>query len=199
MSTPPKVYLSASAVGYYPFDTFETYDETGPPGDGFLASVCQQWEKAAAPLIKIGTRVVYLRFGVVLSARGGALGKMLPIFKLGLGEPVGSGRQMMSWIALPDVVGVISACLRDPAYAGPVNVVAPQPVSNREFSRVLGKVLKRPAFLPAPAFVLSLLLGQMARETLLADCRVAPAVLNANGYSFQCPDLETALARTLRK
>ena len=199
MSTPPKVYLSASAVGFYPFDTFKTYDETGPPGDGFLATVCQQWEKAADPLINIGTRVVYLRFGVVLSARGGALGKMLPIFKLGLGGPVGSGQQMMSWIALPDVVGVISACLRDPAYAGPVNVVAPQPVSNREFSRVLGKVLKRPAFLPAPAFLLSLLLGQMARETLLADCRVAPAALNANGYTFQQPDLETALARTLRK
>ena len=106
---------------------------------------------------------------------------------------------MMSWIALSDVVGVISACLPDSSYAGPVNVVAPQPVSNREFSRVLGKILRRPSFLPAPAFVFSLLLGQMARETLLADCRVAPAVLNANGYLFQCPDLETALARTLRK
>ncbi len=199
MAMPPKVFLCASAVGFYPFDTFETYDETGPPGDGFLASVCQQWEKATAPLINIGTRVVYLRFGVVLGARGGALGKMLPIFKLGLGGPVGSGKQMMSWIALSDVVGVISACLLDSSYAGPVNVVAPQPVSNREFSRVLGKILRRPSFLPAPAFVFSLLLGQMARETLLADCRVAPAVLNANGYLFQCPDLETALARTLRK
>ncbi len=199
LSPPPKVFISASAVGYYPYGTGETYDEAGPPGHGFLASVCQKWEGASIGLKEKGTRVVHLRLGVVLGAGGGALGKMLPIFKLGLGGPVGSGRQMMSWIALDDVLGVISACLADERYSGPINVVAPQPVSNHEFSRTLGRVLKRPALLPAPSLAFSLIFGQMARETLLADCRVAPTVLLANGYTFQCQSLETALARALRK
>ena len=199
LPVPPNVFLCASAVGYYPFDTGETYDETGPPGQGFLASVCQMWENASASLAKKGTRVVHLRFGVVLGAGGGALGKMLPIFKMGLGGPVGSGRQMMSWISLPDVVAVVSACLGDSRYAGPVNVVAPQPVSNREFARALGRILKRPALLPAPSLALSLIFGQMARETLLADCRVRPKILLANGYSFQCETLESALANALSK
>ncbi len=199
LPTPPEVFLCASAVGYYPINTGVTNDETSPPGEGFLASVCQAWEAATIPLASGGTRVVNLRFGVILSGDGGALGKMLPLFKMGLGGPVGSGRQMMSWISLPDVVGVVATCLRDSRYAGPVNVVAPQPASNREFTRALGRVLKKPTLFPAPAFALSLVLGQMARETLLADSRATPNVLLKNGYCFQCETLEGALANVLSR
>jgi len=194
---PPSAFLCASAIGYYGDRPGETLDEESGPGSDFLAEVCQQWEAACAPLADQGVRVVNLRFGMVLSPQGGALKQMLGPFRLGLGGRLGSGRQTMSWIALDDVVGAVQHVLATPTLRGPVNLVTPNPVSNRELTRTLGKVLRRPAALPAPRFALRLALGKMAGPLLLSDQRVLPTRLQSSGFSFQHPELEPALRHLL--
>jgi hypothetical protein len=194
---PPKVLLSASAIGYYGDRGETTLREASPPGTGFLAEVCQAWEAATAPAVQRGIRVVHLRFGIVLSPAGGVLAKLLTPFRLGLGGVVGTGKQYMSWIALDDVLGVIQHALNTETIQGPVNVVAPQPVTNQEFTTTLGKVLRRPTRLPLPAFAAHLLFGEMADALLLASTRVMPARLVASEYTFRHPALEAALQRLL--
>jgi len=194
---PPKVLLCASAIGYYG-DRGETiFREESPPGTGFLAEVCQAWEAATAPAVQRGIRVVRLRFGIVLSPTGGPLAKMLTPFRLGLGGVVGAGKQYMSWIALDDVLGVIQHALSTETLQGPVNVVAPQPVTNQEFTTTLGKVLRRPTRLSMPAFAARLIFGEMADALLLASTRVLPARLVASEYTFHYPALEEALQHLL--
>lgn len=193
----PQVFICASATGYYPVDTGEELTEDSPPGDTFLAEICREWEAAAAPAIAAGIRVVYPRFGVVLSPRGGALAKMLTPFRLGVGGVIGSGRQVMSWIALDDAIGAIYHALNQPELRGPVNVVAPQAVTNREFTKTLGRVLGRPTILPVPAFAIRLALGEMADELLLSGMHVVPKRLLETGYTFRFPDLESALRHML--
>jgi uncharacterized protein (TIGR01777 family) len=189
----PRVLVSASAIGYYGDRGAEVLTEASAPGRDFLAEVCQAWEAAAEPARAAGIRVAHTRIGVVLSGAGGALAKMLLPFKLGVGGRVGSGRQYMSWIALADVVGVIERALTDESLAGPVNTVAPQPVTNEEFTKTLGRVLGRPTFLPVPAFGLRLALGEMADALLMSSARVESARLRAAGYEFKYPQLEGAL------
>lgn len=198
MPAPPRVLVCASAVGVYGHRGDEVLTEESRPGTGFLAEVGQAWEQAAEPARHAGIRVVSLRFGMVLSPRGGALAKMLPPFRLGLGGPIGSGRQYWSWVTLEDVVEVIRYALATEALRGPVNTVAPQSVTNREFARALGRALRRPAIIPMPAFAARLLLGEMADELLLASTRVQPARLQAAGYRFRDPELEPALRRLLK-
>jgi uncharacterized protein len=193
----PKVLVSASAIGYYGDRGAEVLTEDSAPGSGFLAEVCRAWEAATEPAQQRGIRVVRLRFGVVLSAAGGALAKMLPPFRFGLGGVLGSGRQYMSWIALDDAVAAIHHALVTDSLQGPTNAVAPQAVTNEEFTRTLGKVLGRPTLLPMPAFAARLMFGEMADELLLASTRVQPAKLQASGYSFRYPDLEGAFRHVL--
>lgn len=199
LSRRPRALVSASAAGYYGNRGDEALTETSTPGSGFLADVCRAWEDAARPAAAAGIRVVNLRFGMVLSAKGGALVKMLPPFKAGLGGPVGNGRQYMSWIVLDDVVGVIQHALATESLSGPVNVVAPEPVTNREFTKSLGRVLGRPAFLPLPAFAVRLLFGEMGDALLLASARVQPSRLAGSGYKFLHPELEGSLRHILSK
>lgn len=189
----PGVLVSSSAVGYYGDQRDEILDESSPPGSDFLASVCKEWEAEATRADSLGIRVVQIRTGLVLSPKGGALPRMLPPFKAFVGGPVGNGRQWMSWIHLEDEVGAIRHVIDNESMRGPVNCTAPHPVSNREFSRTLGKVLKRPAFMPVPAFVLRLVLGEMAQGLLLQGQRVLPRRLEASGYSFRFPRLTEAL------
>ena len=189
----PRVFVSASAIGYYG-DTGETLlREQSPAGDDFLAEVCQAWEAATQPARDAGIRVVNLRIGVVLSKTGGALAKMLTPFRLGLGGRVGNGRQYWSWIALPDLVGVIRHALACEALEGPVNTVAPAPVTNAEFTRILGRVLGRPTLFPLPAFMARAMLGEMADALLLSSTRVSAEKLQQSGYRFEYPELESAL------
>lgn len=199
MAKPPSAFICASAVGYYG-DTGDTeVDEYSPAGHGFLAHVCAEWEKAAAEASRIGLRTVFLRTGVVLTPDGGALAKLLPIFRAGLGGPVGGGRQWMSWISIDDLLGVILRVLSDRAMKGPVNTVAPAPITNAEFSRTLGRVLGRPASIPTPAIALKLAFGQMAQETVLASNRVKPRRLLAGAYQYRHDSLESALRHLLDK
>lgn len=193
----PRVIVSASAVGYYGDRGDQWLSEQSPPGSGFLASLCQDWEKATEIAVNAGIRVVNLRIGIVLSPLGGALKAMLPVFRLGLGGPLGNGRQYMSWIALDDLLGAIRFCLEHDSLRGPVNAVAPEPVTNREFTRALGRVLGRPAILPVPAFLLKLLPGGFAREGLLASQRVEPAALRRAGFEFLYPELPLCLEHYL--
>ena len=195
----PKVLVCASAIGYYGDRGEEVLTEINPAGRGFLAEVCQAWEEAAEPARQKGIRVVSLRFGMVLSSAGGALAKMLPPFRLGLGGALGSGRQYVSWIAIDDAVGAIQHALTTETLQGPANTVAPQAVTNQEFTKVLGKVLGRPTVLPMPAFAARLMFGEMADELLLASARVEPAKLLSTGYAFRYPDLEAALRHVLGK
>ena len=199
LPNPPSILVCASATGFYGDRGDELLDEQSLPGTGFLAEVCQAWEAATFPAVEQGARVVHLRFGVVLSSRGGALAKMLLPFRLGLGGKLGTGRQYWSWIALEDAVGVILHALRTDALRGPVNAVSPHPVTNREFTRVLGAVLGRPTFLPVPGFLIRLGLGEMGREILLAGGRVSPRRLEETGFGFEFPRLEAALRHSLRK
>ncbi len=194
----PRALVSASAVGIYGNRGEEILTEASPPGAGFLADLCKAWEAAALGASGAGIRTVVLRFGIVLGAGGGALAKMLPMFRLGVGGPLGNGMQWMSWIALSDVVGVIEHGLSREDVAGALNAVAPAPVRNRDFARALGRVLRRPAVLPAPALALKLLFGEMADEALLSSCRVEPARLPALGYRFAVEDLEKALRNAVR-
>lgn len=193
----PRVLVSASATGWYG-DTGEREAREGDAaGGGFLAGVCAAWEEATRPAEAAGVRVVKLRTGVVLTAAGGALAKMLPAFRVGAGGRLGGGRQWMSWITLEDLVEVIGRALRDDRLAGPVNAVAPETVRNAEFTAVLGRVLGRPAVLPVPAMVLRLAFGQMADEALLASSRVVPGALAAAGFEFRQATLERALRTVL--
>jgi uncharacterized protein len=194
---PPRVAVCASAIGYYGNRGNEILREESAPGADFLAEVCRDWEEATKPAMDAGIRVVHLRFGVVLSAAGGALVKMLAPFKLGLGGVIGDGRQWMSWMTLDDAIAVIVRALSDETLRGPVNVVTPQPVTNREFTKALGRVLHRPAFCPLPAFAARLALGEMADALLLSSQRVEPAKLVARGYSFRFPRLDGALRHVL--
>jgi len=197
LDPPPRVLISASAIGYYGDRGEEIVVEESPPGKGFLPEVCQAWESAAAPAIRKGIRVVFLRFGVILSPAGGALQKMLPPFRMGAGGPLGDGRQYMSWIALDDAVGVILHALDNTALRGPVNTVSPRPVTNSEFTRTLGRVLHRPAILPMPAFAARLAFGELADALLLSSCRVEPQRLLASNYPYRHADLDAALRHLL--
>ena len=192
-SHPPQVLLSASAIGYYGDRGDVLLTEDSLPGSGFLADVCRDWEAATEPAMKRGIRTVHLRIGLVLSAAGGALARMLPPFRAGLGGVLGSGRQYMSWIALGDVLGAIHHALTNQSLRGPVNIVAPAPVSNREFTKTLGLVLRRPTLFPAPAFVLRLAFGEMADALLLASTQVSSSRLEASGYRFSYRKLDDAL------
>jgi len=193
----PKVLISASAVGYYGNRDDEILTEASPAGSGFLATLCRDWEAATAPAGEAGIRVVLMRSGVILSASGGVLLEMLPVFRLGIGGPLGKGSQWLSWIALPDFLRAIEHLIGADAIRGAVNTVGPTPVTNREFTRALGRALRRPAVLPVPAPALRLLFGEMARETVLASQRAIPAQLNASGFEFLCPDVERALGQAL--
>jgi hypothetical protein len=192
----PRVLVSGSAVGYYGDRAGELLAEDAAPGSDFLAKLCGDWESAAKPAENLGLRVVTLRTGVVLGRDGGALAQMLPPFRLGAGGPVGSGRQYLPWIHLHDLVAIIAAALVDERVSGPVNGVAPEPVTSREFAGALGRALHRPAILPAPALALRVLFGEAA-AVLLASQRAQPAVLRRLGFSFAFPTLEEALADVL--
>lgn len=200
LRTPPAVLLSASAIGYYGDRGDELLTETSPPGNDFLAHVCQEWEMATRPAAEKGIRTVLTRFGIILAEHGGALAKMLTPFSMGIGGPIGSGKQWVSWIALDDVVGAIQFMIGDRFVNGPVNFVAPHPVTNAEFTKTLGRVLSRPAFVPVPAFGVRLAFGgEMADALLLASQRVVPEVLQARGFAFSWPRLELALKHILHR
>jgi uncharacterized protein len=194
----PSALLSASAVGYYGSRGSEILTEESQPGDDFLARVCREWEEATAPASGAGIRVVHMRFGIILSSEGGALAKMLTPFKLGVGGRLGSGDQYMSWIALDDVVGVIDYLLEKDSLSGPVNTVAPQPVTNSEFTKVLGEALSRPTLFPVPKFAMRIAFGEMADIALLASQRAEPARLKSSGYVFKFPELGAALKHILK-
>lgn len=191
--SPPAVLINASAIGFYGNRGDELVTETSSPGNDFLADVCKEWEGATRSASKSGIRVIHARFGAVLSAKGGALATMLTPFKFGLGGPIGNGEQWMSWIAIDDLLGVIRHLLANKEISGPVNVVTPNPVRNKEFTKILGKVLNRPTILPLPAFMARALLGEMADTLLLGSTRVAPTILEKSGYKFLFPELENAL------
>jgi uncharacterized protein (TIGR01777 family) len=197
VKSPPRVLVCASAIGYYGDRGDEELTESSAPGTGFLADVCREWEEAARPAREHGIRTVHVRFGVILSPQGGALAKMLTPFRLGAGGRIGSGRQWMSWIGIHDAVGAIHHAVHADALAGPVNVVAPNPVTNAEFTRTLGRVLHRPTILPMPAFAARLALGEMANELLLSSQRVNPTRLLETGYEFRHRELEAALRHVL--
>lgn len=197
LKNPPKVLISASAVGFYGNRGDEILTEESSSGDTFLAEVCREWEAATAPAQDKGIRVVALRLGAILSKRGGVLGKLLTPFKAGLGGPVGSGSQYMSLIAIQDLLGIIYYLLDKEGISGPINAVGPSPVTNKDFVKNLGYVLKRPAILPAPSFALRLALGEMADELLLSSQRAHPARLQATGYLFRGTNIESALRMAL--
>lgn len=198
LSPRPRVLVSASAIGYYGDRKSEVLDETASRGDGFLASVCEEWEAAAAPARDAGIRVVHPRIGLVLSKEGGALAKMKVPFLLGLGGRIGEGSQYMSWITLDDLVSVLCFSLECESLVGPVNAVSPAPVTNAEFTATLGRVLKRPAVLPVPKLALRLAAGSdMANEMLIGGARVAPAALHAQGFRWAHASLEAALRSLL--
>jgi uncharacterized protein (TIGR01777 family) len=197
LAKPPAVLVCASGVGYYGSRGDEVLSEESRPGTGFLAELAREWEAATATAIAQGIRVVNLRLGVALSVNGGALAKMLTPFRLGLGGVIGDGAQWMSWIALDDVIGAIRHALTTDALRGPLNVVAPAPVTNAEFTRTLGRALGRPTLVPLPAFAARLALGEMADEMLLTSQRAVPARLQASGYRFRYPTLEDALRAVL--
>lgn len=199
LMVPPKTFVCASAIGYYGNRGDELLTESSAAGDEFLAKVCAEWEEATALATEKGIRVVNARFGVILDINGGALKKMLPPFRMGVGGRIGSGKQWMSWIALDDVIGGIQFALANDSMKGPVNFVAPAPVTNSEFTKTLGKVLSRPTIFPIPAFAIKLLFGEMGEALLLGGQRVAPKRLVAGGYEFSYPQLEPALAHILAK
>lgn len=193
----PKVLLNASAIGLYGPRDQTPIDETAQAGVGFLAETTSAWEKAAEPARELGVRVVYLRIGIVLSPKGGALGKMLPAFKAGVGGRLGPGDQGMSWIHIDDLVAAIAHCLEHDNLSGPVNLTAPAPVSNAAFTKALGRVLHRPTFLPVPAFGLKAIFGQMAQPLLLEGAYVLPRALQDSGFVFRHETIEAALADLL--
>jgi hypothetical protein len=195
----PRLLITASAIGYYGDRGDEILREDSSPGNGFLPEVCREWEAAAEPATKAGIRAAQMRFGLVLSASGGALQKMLLPFRMGVGGNMGNGRQWWSWVDIDDLIGAILHVIKANTLQGPVNVVAPHPVRNAEFTETLASVLSRPAIFPMPAFAARLVFGQMGDELLLASQRVEPANLMASGFVFQKPDLEGALSAILIK
>jgi uncharacterized protein (TIGR01777 family) len=195
----PKVLVSASATGFYGSRGEEVLTESSASGGDFLSEVCREWEKATLPASEAGIRVVNLRIGVVLSGEGGALPKMLTPFRLGVGGRVGGGRQYMSWVDLEDVVGIIKHAINNESVRGPVNTVAPTPVTNSQFTKALGKVLGRPTFFTIPEFAVRLAFGEMGETLLLGSQRVEPARLSASGYQFAYPNLEDSLRHVLKK
>lgn len=197
LERPPKVLVSASAIGFYGDRRDEILTEESAAGTGFLADICRDWETAAAPARTAGIRVVHPRIGMVLSTRGGALAKLLPLFRSGLGGPIGSGRQYMSCIGLGDLVRALLFLIDEPGVKGAVNAVLPAPLTNADFTKTLGRVLRRPAILPVPAFAVSLLFGEMGRELLLGGARALPAKLEASGFAFHHNDVESALRAEL--
>ena len=199
IAKPPSVLVCASAVGFYGERGDQILDEGSAPGDGYFPSLCQAWEAATRPAEEAGIRVVHLRFAMVIGPDGGALARLAPIFKLGLGGKLGSGRQWMSWISEADAVAAILYAIGSPKISGPVNASSPQPVTNAEFTRLLGEAVHRPAILPAPAFALRLAFGEMADEALLASTRAIPKRLQEAGFSFQHPTLSGAFAAALAK
>lgn len=194
---PVATLVSSSAIGFYGETGDRIATEESGPGEGFLADVCRSWEAEALPAEARGTRVVLMRTGVVLTPKGGALGALLPVFSKGAGGPVAGGRQWMSWISADDLAAAFLHAVEDPEVEGPCNGVAPGAVRNRDFTRILGRVLQRPAIVPVPGSVLKLAYGQMARETILASCRVTPERLEKTGFQFRHPDLEGALRHIL--
>lgn len=199
LKTPPGTLICASAVGYYGDRGDELLTETSDPGTDFLSDVCRKWEAAAKPAEDAGVRVVNLRFGVILSPKGGALAKMLTPFRLGAGGRVGDGRQYMSWVSLDDAIGAIQHALVTESLSDSVNVVAPNPVTNAEFTKSLGRVLRRPTIFPMPAFAARVAFGEMADALLLASQQVKPARLLESGYEFRHAELEGALRHLLGK
>jgi uncharacterized protein (TIGR01777 family) len=194
--TRPRVLISSSAIGYYGPHGEEPLDEEAPPGDGFLAQVCAAWEAQAHSATQLDMRVVQIRTGIVLDGDGGALAKMLPPFRLGIGGPVAGGEQYMSWIHRDDLVGLMLAALEDERWSGPINATAPDPVTNRAFAKALGRALHRPSLLPVPGLALRLLYGEMA-EIVTSGARVLPAKPLMLGYGFRHPRLEEALDSAL--
>jgi len=199
LRNPPQSLLVASAIGIYGNRAGQLLDETASLGSGFLADLCRQWEAAAKPAVDAGIRVVHLRFGVVVGPGPGALARMLPSFRLGLGGPLGSGSQWMSWISLRDAVSAILFLGKTPAISGPVNLTAPNPVTNAQFTLELARAVHRPAIFPVPPAALRLAFGEMADEALLASARAYPAKLITAGFHFAHPEIAEALAAALNK
>jgi uncharacterized protein (TIGR01777 family) len=199
MTDKPEVFVSASAIGFYGDRGDETLTENSAPGSGFLAEVCKEWEQSTRAAEAAGVRIVRARLGVVLSKEGGALQKMLPIFQLGGGGIIGSGKQYMSWITLDDVVNALVFAIKTKTVSGAVNLVAPNAVRNSEFTDALGHALHRPAVLPLPAFAAKMIMGEMADELLLSSARVEPLALEGNKFGFEFPNLQGALLHTLSK
>lgn len=197
VASPPQILVSGSAIGYYGAQGSNELDEEGSYAPGFSHDLCAAWEAAADKFEALGTRVCKVRTGIVLGPGGGALASMLPLFRLGLGGPIGSGQQWMSWIHRDDLVGIILHCIEHQQVTGPINGTAPGAVTNKKFARTLGKVLRRPAVMPTPGFVLKLVFGQMAEELLLSGQNVYPKKALQTGYSFLYPELEPALRQVL--
>jgi uncharacterized protein (TIGR01777 family) len=197
LNAPPRTLVSASAIGYYGDRGDEVLNESSAAGTGFLPEVCRAWEEAAEPARAVGIRTVFLRFGLILSGEGGALVKMLLPFKLGVGGNVGSGRQFYSFVALADVIDIIHFALANETLSGAINVVAPEAVTNAQFTKSLGRVLGRPTIFPVPAFAARLAFGEMADALLLSSTRVVPARLQEAGYEFKYPTLDDALRHAL--
>lgn len=197
LKNPPKTFITASAIGYYGDCGDAILSEEAPCGKTFLSKVCKEWEQATLPALEKGIRVINLRFGMILSSQGGALQKILTPFKMGVGGVLGDGKQYISWISIDDAVGSILHALNEPTLQGPVNIVSPQPLTNREFTEILGKVLSRPTSISVPAFALRLMVGEIADELLLCSTRVFPHKLQAAGYQFLQPTLEECLRHIL--
>ena len=197
LNDPPKVFLSASALGFYGDRPDENLDEDSLPGEGFLAEVAKKWEEASYKVSEKGIRLVNMRIGVVLSKHGGALKRMLPVFKLGLGGRLGDGKQFMSWIGIEDLCRAIHFSILNQNISAAVNFVSPNPVTNSEFTKMLAKVLRRPALLPVPKFAPRMIFGQMADEILFSNAKIFPKKLHNNGFKFKYPELHDALKSTL--
>jgi len=199
LQRPPRMIVASSAIGYYGNRGDETLTESSAPGGDFLSALCREWEAETARGTEFSARVVMLRFGVILAAHGGALPRMALPFKMGAGGRLGSGRQWMSWLTLAEAVGMIRFALSNSGLVGPANAVAPKPIQNADFTRILAKALHRPALFPAPAFALRLALGEMADALLLVSQRVKPSKLEQAGYQFAQPELAAALAAIYHK
>jgi len=195
----PKAFLSASGTGYYGNSRDVIVNEDSQEGDGFLADVSWDWETSVLPVQEAGIRVVYLRISPVLSSKGGMLRRLLPLFRYGLGAALGSGKQYMSWIAIDDLIRAVEHIIRDDSLSGPVNMCAPNPVTNREFTKALNRVLKRPTLFCIPAFVLKAIFGEMADEELLFSTRAVPQRLTDSGFEFKYPEIEEALRYVLKR
>jgi uncharacterized protein (TIGR01777 family) len=197
LTRPPSVFVSASAIGYYGNRGDELLTETSAPGKDFLSDVCVEWEQATQPAVEKGIRTVHARFGIILDANEGALAKMLTPFRMGIGGRIGNGKQWMSWIAIEDVVNGLRFLIQDQSISGPVNFVAPNAVTNAEFTKVLGRVLSKPTLFPVPVFGVRLAFGEMADALLLSSQRVDPRVMKQKGFVFRWAMLEEALRNLL--